>query len=164
MNRRGTIPPILLSLLAIIIAGCASTPKSEAVASSVTAYQSKIRDIVADPARAEMLVQLVDQAAAEVNAAETEAAAFAEQFQRLNADYDATREQFTNLLTAHRQRRHQFAQSLLSIRSKMVASTTPLEWESLSKVRTKVLETIFKAELPADTLPALAAASGGAPC
>lgn len=164
MRRAQCIRHILLAVIVCMAAGCAGTPKSEAVSQSVATYQSRIRDIVIDPARADMLVQLVDQAAIEIDAAEAEAAEFAEAFRLLNADYDATKERFTALLTMHRHRRHQFAESLLSIRSRMVAGTTAQEWKALSKVRAKALETLLKAEAPSETLPVRVATNRGAPC
>ena len=103
MSRGRRIQHIVLSAILSAAAGCTGTPKSEAVSQSVATYQSRIRDIVIDPARADMLVQLVDQAAIEIDAAEAEAARFAEEFRLLNADYDATKERFTALLTMHRQ-------------------------------------------------------------
>jgi outer membrane murein-binding lipoprotein Lpp len=164
LQRRVRLPHILLVVVATMIAGCRSTPKSEVVAKAVTTYQSKIREIITDPARAEMLVQLVDQAVAQRNAAESAAAVFLENFERLNADYDATKAQFTSLLATHRNERRQIAEALLSIRAKMVAGTTPKEWESLSKVREKALDTIFTAELPDGAPAELVAKIGGAPC
>ena len=155
---------ILLAGVASVIAGCTSTPGNEAAATAVASYQSKIREIVTDPARAATLTTLVDQADAQRRAAEAEAEAFAADFQRLNADYDATKDQFTALMTKHRGQRRQFAEALLALRDKMVAGTTPQEWEALSKVREKGLDTIFKAELPDDSTSTLTAMIGGHPC
>jgi septal ring factor EnvC (AmiA/AmiB activator) len=147
-----------------MIAGCTSTPKSESVAQAVISYKEEIQKIVTDPGRAATLTALVDQTDAQRREAEAEAAAFAADFEILNADYDATKGQFTALMTKHRAQRRQFAEALLSIRAKMVAGTTPQEWEALSKVREKALETMFKAELPAESPSTLTAKIGDTPC
>jgi len=164
MSRFRGHPLILLAGVASMIAGCTSTPRNEVAAKAVASYESKIREIVTDPARAATLTALVDQADAQRSAAEAEAEAFAADFQRLNADYDATEDQFTALMTKHRGQRRQFAEALLALRDKMVAGTTPQEWEALSKVREKSLDTIFKAELPDDSTSTLTAMIGGHPC
>ena len=170
MNRLGFLPHLMLVAIVAMTAACAGTPKGDPVAEAVSDYKARIRQIVTDEARADALLQLVDQADAQRRAAEAEAAAFAAEFQRLNADYDATKDQFTALMARHRADRRGFADALLALRAKMVAGTTPAEWDAISKIRQKTLETIFRAELPAKSpaspsSPArLTSSNGGASC
>jgi hypothetical protein len=67
-------------------------------------------------------------------------------------------------MTKHRAQRLQFAEALLTLRAKMVAGTTPQEWEALSKVRERELQVILKAELPAESPSTLTAMIGDASC
>ena len=170
MNRIMFLPRFMLISVVAMMAACAGTPKSDSGTEPVSNYKAKIREIVTDQVRASMLVQLVDQAHAQCQAADAEAAAFAADFQHLNADYNATKDQFTALMTKHRADRRGFAEALLALRARMVAGTTPTEWDALSKVRHNALETLFKSELPAES-PAshsyptqLTSSNGGDPC
>lgn len=164
MIRLRILPHLILVAVVAMTAACAGTPKSDDAAEAASDYRAKIREIVTDQTRATSLVQLVDEADAQYRAAGAEAAAFMADFTHLNADYDATRDQFTALMTKHRAQRLQFAEALLTLRAKMVAGTTPQEWEALSKVRERELQVILKAELPAESPSTLTAMIGDASC
>lgn len=140
---------VVMALAAALIAasGCSSkptvTPEQRAQA-DLAAYETQIRKVVQDPARANRLVTLADefnklasQSIARVNDYRARVAA-------LNSNYEATREDYQALLREQNAVSQAFVQKALALREQMAALTTDAEWEELTKARLPVLETALQ--------------------
>jgi hypothetical protein len=140
---RRIVSAAMLALAFAGAAGCSSkhelTPEQQAQA-DLAAYETEIRRIIPDPARADQLVALTNQfqqmtqeSIANMNQYQAKASA-------LNSDYQATRDDYEALFTRQDAAREAFLQKAGALRERMVVFTSDSEWEQLKAARLKTLE------------------------
>ena len=123
----------------VITGGCRGKRGSKAdMKDSAADLRAAVRKTVADPQRAAAVGRAVD----DVEAAEAEArssrAAEVSELRELNADYDATREQFAAVLRRHGDARAGYRDRIAAARVAMIENTTDAEWAKLAKPRAAV--------------------------
>lgn len=101
--------------------------------------RAEIREIVEDPQRQENVVALVDELQVQYSTLRQTAATRRKAIQTLNADYDATREQFAELLDRHNAEMESSHKAYLKSYRALVEATTAEEWSALAKSSTKAM-------------------------
>jgi hypothetical protein len=100
--------------------------------------RAAVRKTVADPERAAAVARAIDDLEAAERDARASRAAERHDLRELNADYDATREQFAVVLQRHADARAGHRRRLAAARDQMIANTTDAEWTALAKPRAAV--------------------------
>jgi hypothetical protein len=90
------------------------------------------------------LLDTMEQGLAELNRTVEQYAAEAKQ---LNADYDATREDFNRLMVKFNTSRKSLQQQILTAHFGIKALTTPQEWAALAKIEGKAVRKILRQNL-----------------
>ena len=123
--------------------GCSSkhelTPEQRAQA-DMTAYEADIRKIIPDPARADQLVALTKEFQQLANESIAAIKSYRAKVAALNANYDATRQDYETLFSAQDASREAFIKKAGAIRERMAVFTTDSEWEALKKARLRALD------------------------
>jgi hypothetical protein len=135
----------LLTLLAFA-PGCRSSRKET---DPTVALQGKVdrevREAVKNPETAAQVEKLVQRAIGVLHQMEKEDSAYREQLIALNADYDATPQQFERLFADHRTRRDAFLKESLEIRGRIAGLLTDEEWKKLNGLRSDIRNLDVKA-------------------
>ena len=131
-----------LMLVLAALTGCSSKhPTAEQqVRGEVQAYEAQIRNLVADPVRADQLVALTKEFQQEAAASVAIFRDYRAKMAALNSNYEATREQFEALLNEQNGHREVWTKKLTALREQMTALTTDSEWEELRKARLSIFE------------------------
>jgi len=110
---------------------------------------------ISDPARAEKVLILMRQMSAGINDLKKTNERVQQEIVKLNADYDATPEQFRKQQAYAGEARRTHRQEILDAYFQVKALTTPQEWEALSSSDKESLkEFIKKDEVPDEELNA----------
>ena len=128
-----------LTLAACLMMSCASkhpkpTPEQE-MQTALTELRGALLADVADPARAQQAAGLVDQLARQDREAREAAAAQLQRVLALDANYDATEEDFRKLFAETDSERMQRQNRIVELWTQMAALTTDAEWNALKKQR-----------------------------
>lgn len=128
--------------LALALAGCFSkhlTPEQQAQA-DFQADEAQIRKVVADPTRADQLVALTNEYQQQMHESAGIVNDYRAKLTALNADYEATREDFEALFSQQDAYREAFLRKAAARREQMAALTTDAQWEELDKARQRTLD------------------------
>ena len=139
--------PFLVLVGALLICGCGGR---EAVAPEVTAvaafedFREAVVDVIEDPDRESQILSLVD----EFHADFLELLAAVEEqrtgLRKLNADYDATREQFQDYFDQYAAQIQAARQEAVASRAAFIQATTAEEWDALNKADTKAMKKLVR--------------------
>lgn len=138
-------------LLILLMAGCAHNPP----APQPPGLEALVHEKIADPVRAEKVLVLMRQTAAGISALKETNERVQQEIVKLNADYNATPEQFSKQQAYAGEARRRLRQEILEAYFQIKALTTPQEWEWLSgSDRESLKEFIKKTEVPDEELNA----------
>jgi phage-related tail protein len=115
------------------------TPEQQAQA-DFQAYEAQIRKVISDPARADQLVALTNEYQQQMRESAAIVRDYRSKLTALNANYDATREDFKALFSQQDAHREAFLRKVAALREQMAALTTDAEWEELDKARQRTLD------------------------
>jgi chromosome segregation ATPase len=129
-------------LAAVLIQGCATPERSpsEQIADRLAALQDAVTVYVPDARRKQRLHPAIDGFAEEFRSLSATEGDFHQQLRLLNANPDATREQFSNLAARYEADRETHRERVTSFHYSMVSFTTADEWRSLARYEAALLE------------------------
>lgn len=137
---------VVFTVFVLLMFGCAhdhGAPKERTVD-----VKSLVQKEISDPVRADKIVALMEQLNAELNMQKQATLDIQQELARLNADYDATPEQFRKLMDSSTEYREKTRSKILDTYFQIKALTTPQEWEAISKAEVQeVLENLKKREI-----------------
>ncbi len=140
-GRSSAFLPTLACLL--LISGCGG---KEAVApESVTNaafddFREAIAEVVEDPTRQAQIIALVDDFESDFSNLLLSVETQRTELRRLNADFDASREQFQDYFDKYNAQIRAARQAAMESRAAFVQSTTAEEWDALNKADTKTMK------------------------
>ncbi len=142
--------PCFLSLVVLVLlsSGCAhhkGTVDNTPGQNALDALRSRVRQEIADPARSGQILALVDQMEKELDDLNRTVLQFREDYRRLNANYEATVEEFRKLIAESDMALRRSQQKLIETHFQIKALTTPQEWAALSMQERKAFEDSLKA-------------------
>jgi len=125
---------VLAVCAAALAFGCASRKESQAEKSTraVQAVRDEVARVVADAGRREKALTAVDRFGAELKTFSATVATFQRSLHVLNADPDATRAQFNDLIGRFQAERKATRARLVRIHGELLAATTEEEWRSIA--------------------------------
>jgi len=129
-----------------ILLGCASGSEPidpEAVQARIADSRAEFRALaestIEDAGRAGQFVSLLDERDALIATHARTVKQYAETMKSLNTDYDATRDDFKNVVLAYNSERRLAQGRFVDVMSRMKAVTTEKEWKRLVKFELKEL-------------------------
>jgi hypothetical protein len=134
----------LAALLSFVLALCTLTAchssksketPEQVAENGLAKYQEDIRRVVKDPARAKQLVELSSEFQDLVNEAAQSFKNSHARLMLLNANYDATLDEFHALFDQADKERAELFDKGVALRTRMSALTTESEWTELKKAR-----------------------------
>jgi septal ring factor EnvC (AmiA/AmiB activator) len=140
--KRAVYFPIVLSMIVLIMTGCAhqkSSPQQETLD-----VKSLVHKEISDPVRADKIVALMEKMNADLNRQRQAMIDSQKELQRLNSDYNTTPEQFKSLMDSAKVSRDKMRQDIMDTYFKIKALTTRQEWEALSKAEVQAMSKILK--------------------
>jgi hypothetical protein len=147
VNKMVPIGSVCLALFLIVV-GCSNKPKPSAMESARGAFddlRAAVRSVIKDPEKAAQGTHLIDQLESLVKEANNDRKAHDAKTWSLNANYDATEEEFRaafrefNIRQEHRQDR------MLEINQRAKDLTTKEEWNALAKIHKEMLKKALEA-------------------
>jgi hypothetical protein len=142
MGQFGLRFAVVAGVIAMMVIGCAgTTPTPEAAIQDASKeLRQAVTGNVEDAGRREQMLALVDQIEATQRSFSAQAADFAAQYTRMNADYDAPRARFEQLFSAFNGQRMQSRDRVLELHFRLSALATEKEWKSIGKAEAKLYE------------------------
>ena len=135
--------------LMILLVGCSHEPKPTALVSAKGAldeFRSAVLREIKDPDKASQVAGLVDQAERVLIEANDDRKAHDARIQSLNADYDATEEDFRAAFREFNAKWNDHQDRILDLNQRAKALTTAKEWKALTKAQKeavkKAMETV----------------------
>ena len=122
-----------------LLAACGGSPEATAdiERQAFDDMRAEVRAIIEDPQREEAVVTLVDRLQGHYENLRATAEARRKALRALNADYDATREQFTEFLDRYNAELAGNHKAFRDSHRALVDATTAEEWSALAKSNTK---------------------------
>jgi hypothetical protein len=143
----GVVAVLILGSIALALGGCAGatlTPEETLQGASQELRQTVSKN-VGDPGRRQQMLGLVDQIESTQRSFSAQAAEFAAQYSRMNADYGTARAQFEELFSDFNSRRIQSRDRILELHFQLAAMATAQEWIWIGKAEAKLYEETGKA-------------------
>ena len=149
--RNHVLPAVaaIVFVVCLLLACATKQPKStpaQTVQARLTELQSALHADVADPTRAQEAAGLVDQLAQQDREAREAAAAHLKRTLALDANYDATEEDFRKLFTETNEERVQRQNRIVELWTQMAALTTESEWADLKRAREAAVQALTTPE------------------
>ena len=138
MNRVAISAVVLLSGLICSCAGPGQS-QSDQSAQAVQAMRDEVSRVVPDAARQEKLHATIDSYESELQAFNRTASSLRDSLRALNANPDASREQFADVIAHYEADRKATRARLVQIHHELLVLTTDDEWRSIAKREVKVL-------------------------
>jgi len=117
------------------LTGCA-TPKPQTAEEKVQASASDLREVlestIQDAGRRQQMLVLVDRAEADLKAGAVELAGLLKEQERLNADYNASRDEFRKLGDRMQAVRKEYRAKTISARQSLASLATDQEWKKIT--------------------------------
>ena len=134
-----TVKRLIGSLVAILIWGCGGNAEAppDVEKQAFDDMRAEVRAIIEDPQREDLVVALVDRMQSEYQNLRDTAEARRKALRELNADYDATREQFAEYLDKYNAELVTRHKAFRESHRALIESTTAEEWSALAKSNTK---------------------------
>jgi cysteinyl-tRNA synthetase len=155
MNKMVSIGSVCLVLF-LLVAGCSHKPKPSATESAESAFdelRAAVRSEIKDPEKATQGTALVDQLERLVIEANKDRKAHDEKIRSLNANYDATEEEFQTAFSGFNARQKDRQDRVLAINQRAKDLTTEEEWKAIAKVREEMLKKALEATLETQWQP-----------
>jgi len=133
----------------ILMAGCSHEPKTTALLSSQSAFdelRAAVTREIRDPDRAAKGVILVDQLEQVMIEASNDRKAHVDRIRALNADYDATEEDFRAMFREFNTKRSDRQARIIDINQQAKNITTSAEWKALVKIEEKIVKQTLEAK------------------
>jgi hypothetical protein len=133
-------------LIVMLIGGCggnSQTPE-DIEKQAFDDMRAEVREIIEDPQREEAVVKLVDRLQEEYSTLRETAETRRKALRALNADYDATREQFVEYLDRYNADLVRSHKAFRDSHRGLVEATTAEEWSELAKSNTKSMGQLAK--------------------
>jgi predicted nucleic acid-binding Zn-ribbon protein len=124
-----------LAFIVISISGCSSEPAKtnvEKLQENITDLRAKLRDVIKDAGRLQQIQAIVDQRAAEMQKGFDEFARLRKAQVRLNANYDASQDEFRQLGNSIQSVRAEYRSKVIQTRQAIAQLTTDDEWEKIT--------------------------------
>jgi hypothetical protein len=147
MNKMISIGSVCLVLLLLIV-GCSQKSKPPALESAEGAFdelRAAVRSEIKDPDKAVQGTYLVDQLEHLVIEANNDRKAHYDKIWSLNANYDATEEEFQAAFREFNARQKNRQDRVLEINQRAKNLTTEEEWNALTKVHEEMLKKALEA-------------------
>jgi len=122
-------------MIGICVTGCASSKQlstEEQVHASTVDLHETLKDTVKDAARLQKMLAIADQAEADLKAGVAELANLKKKQERLNADYNASRDEILQLGAQARKVRKETRSKVVSARTALAQLATDDEWEKIT--------------------------------
>ena len=126
----------------LVISGCAGkgdAPAPDPAQDAYDALRAKVAEVVDDPQRKSAALSELDALFDDLDQLEGVVADRRKRMRRLNADYDARREDFEALLSEAQADFRRYRESALGHHRKLVATLTPDELDEIMKLQVKAL-------------------------
>jgi Glu-tRNA(Gln) amidotransferase subunit E-like FAD-binding protein len=132
--------------LALLLGACSNAPPTveEVEGQAFNDLREEIRLVIDEPDRQATVLGIVDELMVDFVELRRLAEARRMELHELNANYDATREQFTNLLARFAEQRSRSHQQFVETRRSLRSATTPDEWAELQKTNSKSMATLAR--------------------
>lgn len=139
---RAAIAVMLLGGILLAAGGCAGATRTpdEAIQASGQELRQSVSKHVEDPGRREQMLSLVGEIESTQRSFSTQSAEFAQQYARLNADFNAPRAQFEQLFADFNAHRIQSRYRILDLHFQLTALATEQEWKRIGKVEAQLYE------------------------
>ena len=138
MNRVSAAGSVLIPLLICACAGHKPS-QSEQSAQAMQAARNDVSRVVPDAERREKLNATFDRYEDELRTFGGAVAAFQDRLRELNADPDASRDQFNDLIAGYQVGRKAARSRLVQIHHELLALTSEEEWRSIGEHEVEVL-------------------------
>jgi hypothetical protein len=140
------VAAVITALTLTLLPACASheeAPDPIKVQEEIAEYRDQelelVRTTVLDDQRADQLIQLIGKRDLLISGYVQEIQTYRKKMAELNADYDAERKSFDELMSNYNIRRSAAQQELIDLIADMKMATTPEEWKAISKFQLKRL-------------------------
>ena len=143
MNRVYRSVTLVAAALSIACSGSPESPE-DIEKRAFDDMRAEVRAVIEDPQREEQVVTLVDKMQQEYVELKQTAEARRQALRTLNADYDATREQFDEFLDRYNAELESSHRSYRESHRALVAATKAEEWAALAKSNTKSMGQLAK--------------------
>lgn len=138
MNRATIAAVVLASLLICACAGHKQSQSNQS-AQAMQAVRDEVSRVVPDAGRKEQLHATIDRYEGELRTFNRTVSALQDSLRALNADPDASRVQFTDLIARYEVERMATRARLVQIHRELLVLTTDDEWRSIAKREMEVL-------------------------
>ena len=141
----GLIAKSLALAAVMFLVGCSSSEPAGREDQQATAFadlRSAVTETVSDSDRQRDVLAIIDTLEKDVDDLRALLVRRRTELRELNADYDATREEFLELAKQMESRIQHSKQRALEHHRKLAATVTPEEWQSLAKVQTRAMKSI----------------------
>jgi len=149
-KRKRIVSGVMLLLIAGTVCygvGCASIRRltfSKQEKLMFDSFRKEVHKSVADPVRAEKLIEVGEDLALELHDYFGKLAKMTKRCMKANADYDITPEQMESNYKALDDYRRKMRETVLSALSRSLALTTPAEWQALSSRKNSLRDLMEK--------------------
>jgi hypothetical protein len=142
---------VVVLIVVLTLPACASKQKPsriETAESKVDELKLEVRTMVKDPARADRLVGLLDEAVALLTEHSHDLAAQDAQIRAMLVNYGTTPEDLRAAFANYSTARAAHSDRCIKLLEQMRTATTPEEWVELRKMRQKTLQAVMDAARP----------------
>jgi len=136
-------------IFSVFVTGCSHEPKTTSLVASKGAFdelRAAVMREIRDPDRAAKGVILVDQLEQIMIDAANDRKAHVDRIRALNADYDATEEDFRVMFREFNAKRSDRQARIIDINQQAKNLTTMKEWKALVKIEEKMVQKTLEAE------------------
>ena len=138
---------LLLLLPALLLAACAgkeTVAPADAEQQAFDDLRAAVSEVIEDPAQQARLLNMVDEGHAEFTKLRTAVEVRRTELRTLNADYDATREQFREYVEKYDNQIKVARKLVTQSRLTLVQATTEQEWDALEKASNKAMKKMIR--------------------
>ncbi len=139
-KRTGISLPLLLALMLVACGGKDAVAPENVEKEAYEDLRAAIVEVVEDPDRQKEILGLVEDYQRDFKKLREAVQMRRMELRHLNADYDATREQFHEFIEKYDAEVITARKTVSESRRAFVESTTPEEWDSLMKVDSKAIK------------------------
>ncbi|HEY2675813.1 MAG TPA: hypothetical protein VGI65_02515 [Steroidobacteraceae bacterium] len=135
---------LLLCAVILIVPGCGGKPptREQAIERYSQALREGVSSHVPDEQRRAQMLSIVDQLEAVHVRFNQETADFIASYDKLNADYDATRPAFDQLFSDYSAKRVKARGQALDLHFQLASLATAAEWDTIGRAETKLYEKV----------------------
>ena len=137
-----SVPYLIITagILLLLLAGCSKKAKIENTSDWIAQKKTSVYEVVKDSQRAQQIVNEFEQLDLKMNAWEVYLGEHKSEMDKLNADYDISREELRAFIDGYNTKRHALKEEMLASRFKIKELATKDEWEKFADQE----ETLFQ--------------------